>query len=97
MMKLVATAVAAVLLQASPTLAGGLELIKSGGEVSRQSTGPSLSSAEIAALQYHEEADPAGQSLSYRCQTRAGVFNISPRRPIDTSCAVDGLPGFMLP
>lgn len=96
MMKLVVVAFAAMLLQTTSSFAGGLELIKS-GDVSPRNMGPSLSSSEIAAVQYHEDTVRDDDALSFRCQTRAGVFNISPRRPVDTSCAVDGLPGFMLP
>jgi hypothetical protein len=56
---------------------------------------PTLSSSEIAAIQYH---DPLIEdALGARCQTRAGVFAVSPQRPVDTTCVVNGLPGFMLP
>lgn len=100
-MKLTAAAIAVVLLQAVPTLAGTLsqnrldnsatvEVVKSTDPDRDRNVRPSLSASEIAAIQYHEP-------LSFRCQTRAGVFAVSPLRPVDTACVVDGLPGFMLP
>lgn len=101
MIRLTAAAVAAVLLQASSSLAGGLKsdlaidvpqanIIKSADDGVYRTANPSLSSSEIAAIQYHEP-------LSFRCQTREGIFPVSPERPIDTPCVVNGLPGFMLP
>lgn len=66
MMRLAVTAISLVLLQASPTFAGGLteqgrvkelpsvEVVRmTDGELYRNA-GPSLSSSEIAAIQYHE-------------------------------------------
>lgn len=100
-MRLAATAVAVLLSHAVPTLAGGLngdavndlptaKVVNSVDDGSYRTTRPTLNSSEIAAIQYHED-------LSSRCQTRAGIFAIHPRRPMDTACVVNGLPGFMLP
>ena len=100
MMRLTAAA-AILLLQAPATFAGGFsedlmkdlppaKVIKSADDGSLRKVRPTLSSSEIAAIQYHE-------GLSSRCQTRAGVFAVHPLRPMDTTCVVNGLPGFMLP
>lgn len=108
MMRLAATAIAVVLSQASPTLAGGLskdlvtdrpkvEVVSSTDRDAARNRGPSPTSSEISALQYHETAVEYTESLSFRCQTREGVFDIHPPRPSDTSCVVNALPGFMLP
>lgn len=102
MMRLIAAALAVAMLQASATLAGSLreglaqELPAAGAMQADAAAyyatrGPSLNSSEVAAIQYHEPA------VSSRCQTRAGVFAVSPSRPVDTRCVVDGLPGVMLP
>lgn len=108
MMRLAATAIAVVLLRASPAFAGGVvedlvkdlpsvELVKSSDDGSHRNIRPSLSSSQIAAVQYHEAAVQYHEPLSFRCQTRAGIFNVYPLRPTDTTCVVNGLPGFMLP
>lgn len=100
MIKLAATTIF-LLAQAATAFAEGLgedmlqgtatlEVVKSTGNSPYGAAKPSLSSSEIAAIQYHEP-------LSYRCQTREGVFAIQQQRPIDTTCVVNGLPGFMLP
>jgi hypothetical protein len=96
-----AAAMAVLLLQASPTFAGGFsedliedlppaKVIRSADNGALQKARPTLNSSEIAAIQYHE-------ALSSRCQTRAGIFAVYPLRPMDTTCVVNGLPGFMLP
>lgn len=96
-----ATVVAVVLFQASSGFAGSLsadivndlpavEVIKANNEQPSKAVRPTLNASEIAAIQYHER-------LSDRCQTRAGVFAIDPVQPVDTTCVVNGLPGFMLP
>jgi hypothetical protein len=106
MMKLAATALGAVLLQASATFAGGLKaeldtplvkVVEATESAPDRTRGPSLSSAEIAALQYHETAVHYRERLSVRCQTRAGIFEVASPRPRDTTCVVNDLPGFMLP
>jgi hypothetical protein len=98
MMKFAATALAAVLLQASPTFAGGLgnalkdvplvKVMESSDDDSVPTMRPSLNSHEIAAIQYHD-------TLSSRCQTREGTFAVTPLQPINTACVAKGLPGFM--
>lgn len=99
MMRLAATALVLVIVQSTQTFAGGFRegltqdlpaagAIETGYDRTR---GPSLSASEIAAIQYHEP------EVSSRCQTRAGVFAVSPLRPVDTTCVVNGMPGVMLP
>lgn len=102
MIRLVTAILAVTLLQATSTFAGSslgndalerrssVEIVKSTSHDVYPSVRPSLSSSEISAIQYREP-------LSFRCQTRAGIFAVTPERPVDTACVVDGLPGFILP
>lgn len=81
MLRLAAAAVAIVLLQASPTLAG---------DPDRNLGGPSLNSSEIAAIQYHEAPQlPLANARRQFCYLSSASSG--------TACVVDGLPGFMLP
>jgi hypothetical protein len=100
-MKRAAIAIAALLLQATSSFAEAVgrdmvndlpagELIRANDDHSSRIERPTLNASEIAAIQYHER-------LSDRCQTPAGVFAIDPLQPVNTTCVVNGQPGFMLP
>lgn len=107
MKKLAAISLTVLLLQGLPSLAAEAQAPLGNGFLtvdyvtpsagSHRDVGPSLSSSEIAAVQYRESEAAEGGALSSHCQTRAGVFAVHPPRPADTTCAVNSLPGFMLP